>query len=104
MQTWTGDCPECQLAVRWGCSRGQSCCEALVGTHHSCITIVSSILGLASESPGAGQGTPGEGPMVSHISSQGCVGRNGHLRDTEASLGTSRVLWVSLAEKHTEES
>lgn len=81
-----------------------------MGTHHSCITIVSSILGLASESPGAGQGTPGprespgEGLMVSHISSQGCVGRNGHLRDTEASLGTSRVLWVSLAEKQTKES
>ena len=81
-----------------------------MGTHHSCIMIVTSILGLALEPLGTGQGmtvpreTPGEDLMVSHISSQGCVGRNGHSRDTEASLGTSTVLWVSLAEKQTEES
>lgn len=67
-----------------------------MGTHPLMLYDVSSILGLASESLGAGQGTPGLRGVTwgrsdtFHISSQGGVCRNGHLRDTEASLGTSR--------------
>lgn len=67
-----------------------------MGTHHSCITIVTSILGLALEPLGTGQGmtvpreTPGEDLLVFHISSQGCVGRNG-------TLGTRRLVRGHLA-------